>query len=144
MTPEAVAEADLLLVRSTVKVDEELLGGSRARFVATATIGTDPRGPATLRGAASPSPTAGPTQTRSRCIAAALLALAGGGLSTRGKDHRRGRSGQRRQARGPKGRGPGHEGPPERPRPWRARPATAASFPLRRSWRRIFSPFTCL
>src|SRR5438128_1826304 len=31
----------LLLVRSTVKVDEALLGGSRARFVATATIGID-------------------------------------------------------------------------------------------------------
>ncbi len=36
-----VAEADLLLVRSTVRVDEALLAGSRVRFVATATIGTD-------------------------------------------------------------------------------------------------------
>ncbi len=37
----AVRDADLVLVRSTVKVDEALLGASRARFVATATIGTD-------------------------------------------------------------------------------------------------------
>ena len=37
----AVRDADLLLVRSTVKVGEELLGASRVRFVATATIGTD-------------------------------------------------------------------------------------------------------
>src|SRR5262245_29165950 len=37
----AVREADLLLVRSTVKVGQALLGGSRVRFVATATIGTD-------------------------------------------------------------------------------------------------------
>ena len=38
---KAVREADLLLVRSTVKVGAPLLEGSRVRFVATATIGTD-------------------------------------------------------------------------------------------------------
>src|SRR5438445_218674 len=38
---EAVRDADLVLVRSTVKVGAPLLDGSRARFVATATIGTD-------------------------------------------------------------------------------------------------------
>ena len=37
----AVQEADLLLVRSTVKVGPALLEDSRVRFVATATIGTD-------------------------------------------------------------------------------------------------------
>ena len=41
LTADVVAEADLLLTRSTIKVNEELLAGSRARFVATATIGTD-------------------------------------------------------------------------------------------------------
>jgi erythronate-4-phosphate dehydrogenase len=37
----AVRDADLLLVRSTVRVNERLLAGSRVRFVATATAGTD-------------------------------------------------------------------------------------------------------
>ena len=37
----AVRDADLLLLRSTVKVGPALLDGSRVRFVATATIGTD-------------------------------------------------------------------------------------------------------
>ena len=41
LTAEAVREADLLLVRSTVKVNAALLGRSRVRFVATATIGID-------------------------------------------------------------------------------------------------------
>jgi len=41
ITPRAVADADLLLTRSTVKVNEDLLAASRVRFVATATIGTD-------------------------------------------------------------------------------------------------------
>ncbi len=41
MTAEAVSDAELLLVRSVVKVDERMLAGTRVRFVATATIGTD-------------------------------------------------------------------------------------------------------
>jgi erythronate-4-phosphate dehydrogenase len=41
ITTNAVRDADLLLVRSTTKVDASLLEGSRIRFVATATIGTD-------------------------------------------------------------------------------------------------------
>jgi erythronate-4-phosphate dehydrogenase len=41
ITPAAVRDAELLLVRSTVKVNEALLAESRVRFVATATIGTD-------------------------------------------------------------------------------------------------------
>lgn len=41
MTPEAVAEADALLVRSITPVNESLLSGSAVRFVGTATIGFD-------------------------------------------------------------------------------------------------------
>jgi erythronate-4-phosphate dehydrogenase len=41
ITADAVRDADALLVRSVTKVDEALLGGSRVRFVATATIGFD-------------------------------------------------------------------------------------------------------
>jgi len=41
ITPEVVRDADLLLVRSITPVNEALLAGSRVRFVATATIGTD-------------------------------------------------------------------------------------------------------
>ncbi len=41
ITPEAVRQADALLVRSVTKVGEPLLAGSRVRFVATATIGVD-------------------------------------------------------------------------------------------------------
>ncbi|MBP9036123.1 MAG: 4-phosphoerythronate dehydrogenase, partial [Pseudomonadales bacterium] len=38
----AVRDADALLVRSVTRVDRALLAGSRVRFVATATAGTDP------------------------------------------------------------------------------------------------------
>jgi erythronate-4-phosphate dehydrogenase len=41
ITPDAVAGADALLVRSVTRVDEVLLAASRVRFVATATIGVD-------------------------------------------------------------------------------------------------------
>lgn len=41
MSPEDVADADILLVRSVTRVDATLLEGSRVRFVGTATIGTD-------------------------------------------------------------------------------------------------------
>ena len=37
----AVAEADVLLVRSVTKVDKALLAGSRVKFVGTCTIGMD-------------------------------------------------------------------------------------------------------
>jgi erythronate-4-phosphate dehydrogenase len=39
LTPDIVAEADILLVRSITQVDERLLAKSKVRFVATATIG---------------------------------------------------------------------------------------------------------
>ncbi|HPC93376.1 MAG TPA: 4-phosphoerythronate dehydrogenase PdxB [Sedimentisphaerales bacterium] len=41
MTPETVADADALLVRSITQVNERLLSGSSVKFVATATIGFD-------------------------------------------------------------------------------------------------------
>ena len=41
MTPEEVADADLLLVRSITQVDQALLTNSNVKFVGTATIGTD-------------------------------------------------------------------------------------------------------
>lgn len=40
-TPEAVAEADALVVRTRTRIGPELLEGSRVRFVATTTIGMD-------------------------------------------------------------------------------------------------------
>ncbi|MCM1029057.1 MAG: 4-phosphoerythronate dehydrogenase [Pseudoflavonifractor sp.] len=40
-TPEAVAKADALVVRTRTHAGAELLAGSRVKFVATATIGTD-------------------------------------------------------------------------------------------------------
>ena len=39
ITPETIAEADILLVRSITPVNEKLLAGSKVKFVATATIG---------------------------------------------------------------------------------------------------------
>lgn len=41
ITPEAVSEADVLLVRSVTQVNEALLAQSRVTFVATATIGIE-------------------------------------------------------------------------------------------------------
>ena len=41
MTNDAVKDADVILVRSETKVDASLLKGARARFVGTATIGSD-------------------------------------------------------------------------------------------------------
>ena len=41
MSAADVADADILLVRSVTKVNRQLLEGSRVRFVATATSGTD-------------------------------------------------------------------------------------------------------
>lgn len=41
ITPEAVRDADALIVRTRTRCDDALLGGSSVRFVGTATIGTD-------------------------------------------------------------------------------------------------------
>jgi len=41
ITPEAVRDADALIVRTRTRCDARLLDGSRVRFIGTATIGTD-------------------------------------------------------------------------------------------------------
>lgn len=41
LTNDQLRDADILLVRSVTDVNEALLAGTRVRFVATATIGTD-------------------------------------------------------------------------------------------------------
>ena len=41
ITPDVVADADVLLVRSITRVDSHLLAGSKVRFIGTATIGFD-------------------------------------------------------------------------------------------------------
>jgi len=41
ITPEVIADADCLLVRSVTEVDEKLLSASKVRFVGTATIGLE-------------------------------------------------------------------------------------------------------
>ncbi len=41
ITPEAVRDADALITRTRTRCDSALLDGSKCRFVATATIGTD-------------------------------------------------------------------------------------------------------
>jgi len=41
ITPADVADADALIVRTRTRCDKALLGGSRVRFAATATIGFD-------------------------------------------------------------------------------------------------------
>ncbi|HWE31349.1 MAG TPA: 4-phosphoerythronate dehydrogenase, partial [Polyangia bacterium] len=51
LSRDTVKEADLLLVRSTIRVNEALLANSRVRFVATATIGIDHLDAAWLDGA---------------------------------------------------------------------------------------------
>ena len=41
ITSALIKDAELLFTRSTIQINEALLSGSRVRFVATATIGTD-------------------------------------------------------------------------------------------------------
>lgn len=41
ITPRAVADADAMIIRTRTRCNEDLLAGSRCRFIATATIGTD-------------------------------------------------------------------------------------------------------
>ncbi|MDX8410492.1 MAG: 4-phosphoerythronate dehydrogenase [Mariprofundaceae bacterium] len=74
---KAVRDADILLVRSGVKVRAELLAGSRIRFVATATVGDDHLDKAYLDEYGIPFATAAGSSTRSvvEYILAALLHL---------------------------------------------------------------------
>jgi erythronate-4-phosphate dehydrogenase len=82
---EQVRDADLLLVRSTVKVNAALLAGSRVRFVATATIGIDHLDTAYLDGAAIAWASAPGSNADSvvQWFAAALLAARVAGLAGR-------------------------------------------------------------
>lgn len=41
ITPEVMADCDILITRTRTRCDSSLLSGSRCRFIATATIGTD-------------------------------------------------------------------------------------------------------
>lgn len=41
ITPQVVSDADALIIRTRTRCDEHLLKGSRVKFIATATIGTD-------------------------------------------------------------------------------------------------------
>ncbi len=78
ITPDAVREADALLIRSVTRVDERLLEGSRVRFVATATIGTDHVDTEYLRsrGIAFASAPGSNADAVADYVVAALLALA--------------------------------------------------------------------
>ena len=88
MSAEIVADADLLLTRSTVKVNEALLDGSRVRFVATATAGVEHVDQHYLagRGIAFASARASNANSVAEYISAALLVLAErGGYELAGK-----------------------------------------------------------
>jgi len=79
MTRAAVADADILLVRSITRVGRDLLEGSRVQFVATATIGEDHIDKEWLAShgigfASAPGSNAGSVM---QYVTAALLALAG-------------------------------------------------------------------
>ena len=78
MTPAAVREATLLLVRSITPVNRALLEGSAVRFVATATIGTDHVDADYLReaGVAFAAAPGSNANSVSEYITAALLVLA--------------------------------------------------------------------
>jgi erythronate-4-phosphate dehydrogenase len=77
MTHEAVRDAEILFVRSVTDVDAHLLDGSKVRFVATATIGTDHVDAAYLRARGTGFASAPGSNARSvaEYISAALLVL---------------------------------------------------------------------
>ncbi len=83
MTAEAVRDAELLLVRSTVQVNESMLAGTRVRFVATATIGTDHVDLDYLRSRGIEFASAPGSNARSvaECVASALLVLESRGVA---------------------------------------------------------------
>lgn len=41
ITPEVMADTDILITRTRTRCDASLLDGSKCRFIGTATIGTD-------------------------------------------------------------------------------------------------------
>jgi erythronate-4-phosphate dehydrogenase len=77
VTPDLVRDADVLLVRSITKVNPDLLDGSRIKFVATATIGTEHVDQAYLasRGIGFASAPGSNANSVAEYIVAALLAL---------------------------------------------------------------------
>ncbi len=88
LTPEAVREADVLLVRSVTRVDAALVEGSALRFVGSATIGTDHVDGAALRarGIAFAHAPGSNAESVVEYVLAALLRLAAArGASLRGK-----------------------------------------------------------
>ena len=88
MSAEVVADADLLLTRSTITVDEQLLGRSRARFVDTATAGVEHVDQEYLarRGIEFASAPGSNANSVAEYVAEALLVLAErGGWSVAGK-----------------------------------------------------------
>ncbi len=82
MTAEAVRDAEILLVRSVVKVNESMLAGTRVRFVATATIGTEHVDLDYLRSRGIEFASAAGSNARSvaEYVAAALLVLESRGV----------------------------------------------------------------
>jgi len=82
MSRDSVRDAGILLVRSITKVGRQLLDGSRVRFVATATIGTDHVDLPYLEEAGIAFASAPGSNARSvaEWVAAALLALEARGL----------------------------------------------------------------
>ena len=84
MTAEALRDAELLLVRSVVKVNESMLAGTRVGFVATATIGTDHVDLGYLRSRRIEFASAPGSNARSvaEYVAAALLVLESRGVLT--------------------------------------------------------------
>jgi erythronate-4-phosphate dehydrogenase len=86
MSAESVRDAELLLVRSVTEVGRQLLDGSRVRFVATATIGTDHVDVDYLRskGIAFASAPGSNAQSVAEYVAAALLVLESRGLTRLG------------------------------------------------------------
>ncbi|MCB2203765.1 4-phosphoerythronate dehydrogenase [bacterium] len=76
-TRECVASAEVLLCRSTLRIDEQLLEDTQVRFVATATSGTDHLDLAWLEAQGIPWASAGGSNARSvaEWLAAVLLEL---------------------------------------------------------------------
>jgi erythronate-4-phosphate dehydrogenase len=82
MTRDTVRDAELLFVRSVTDVGEELLDGSRVKFVATATIGTDHVDTCYLasRGIGFASAPGSNARSVAEYVCAALLVLEGRGV----------------------------------------------------------------
>ncbi len=88
ITPEAVREADVLLVRSVTRVDAALVAGSPLRFVGSATIGTDHVDRAALRArsiAFAHAPGSNAESVVEYVLAALLRLAASRGEALRGK-----------------------------------------------------------